>query len=183
MKRSLGALKLESQGGYFRSGDVTYTLYEDGTIQFSGDVSFQVPSLNYEVDIPFQNSIKVEPSYLKSKYYRSPEAAGGVLHVRRLNIVVNSVDPVNQTASATALIDKATKPVDELYGAGSLRAVIDTSGELVKIVSLSVVDGWTYFDKHSRTTDPEQVMSRRYYYGNNDIEYFGDIQLTARANR
>jgi len=163
--KNSGKLYLQRNIGGLRGGEVTYTIYENGRIDFMGNVVFVLPGTSVEIDRPFNRTYHAQRSSIFSATYRNPI---NNLQVERMTLNVESVGVETRHAFASAVLSKNTHWTDSLYGAERIHFGIDTSSDIIRIDSVTIVNGWTYWDKVTNTN------GSRGHYG--DAEYSSDSQ-------
>lgn len=149
LERTSKILRLKSAAGGAAEGDIikfsaiNYTIYETGRIDLHGDVSFRVPLIDSEIDIPFTKTYYTNAANVKSDRYRS---ASGILQTDRLAVDVRSVAEDQKSAKAVAQINRNFHWADLFWGFDRLVMTLDLSNPVVGIDRIEIRKGFAYYD-------------------------------------
>lgn len=119
--------------GSVTGGQVTYFIYENGTISYLGDVSYNLSggpgAINLEVQPSFSGTYRALPASVRSATYKQISAS----HTdSKVVFTVTGRDTTANTATVSAL-----SPVENAFG----ELVVDVSDAFIKIKSATITGG------------------------------------------
>lgn len=135
-----------SEGDFIKFSAINYTIYENGRIDLHGDVSFIVPLLDAEIDVPFTRTYNTNAANVKSERYKTAATAGNMLQTDRLAVDVRSISEDQKSAKAVAQINRNFHWADLFWGFDKIYLTLDLSGPVVGIDRIEIRKGFVYYD-------------------------------------
>lgn len=151
-----------AEGDVFKFSEINYTIYENGRIDLHGDVSFKVPLIDTEIDIPFTRTYRTLPENVMSAKYKAVTTVQP-LQIDRLAVDVVSLSEDQTQARAKAQLNRTFTWMDLFWGFDLLTLDLDLSGPIVGIARVEIKKGFVYYD-----AEKERVLPTLYEWENND---------------
>ena len=150
LERSSKILKLkagadgESEGEHLKFSSVNYTIYETGRVDLHGDVSFMVPLIEVEIDIPFTKTYYTNAANVLSARYKAVTEAS--LQTDRLALDVIQVTDDQAKARVKGQINRSFHWTDMFWGFDMITLDLDLSGKVVQIDRVELKRSYAYYD-------------------------------------